>query len=581
MSSSPNLYFEYADEKGNKNPLLFEDPLKVIQTQQLDEIENVFIELEKAIKQGYYVAGYVAYEAAPAFDAAYQVSKQGNEMPLVWFGVFEEPAKREPEKKEDMFNTSEWSIETDYESYQSDMQRIRQGIEKGDTYQINYTTRMRAQFEGEPFAFYKHLSRNQNSSYCAFLDIGEYSILSASPELFFRKKGNIITTKPMKGTSKRGRWFEEDEYLANDLYHSEKNRAENLMIVDLLRNDLGRMAQSGTVKVPRLFEIETYPTVHQMTSTIQADVDTEKSIYDWFQALFPCGSITGAPKIKTMEYIAELETSPREVYCGAIGYITPEKDAVFNVPIRTVWMNHNNHQAEYGTGGGVTWDSTSKGEYEELQTKAKLLTENRPSFQLLETMKLENQTYPLGSRHLNRLDQSAMYFGYKFGKDFIEQELNQIAEDYPHGEYKVRLLMSEDGTIETQVSEIKNNIEHMEAVLAKQAVDSSDPFLYHKTTHRAVYNNHKTSELSNPTSVLLWNEREEITEFIIGNVVLEMNGTMLTPPVNSGLLAGTFREKLLDRGIIQERVLYKHDLKNCNKVWMINAVRGWVEVTLK
>ncbi|QHE52614.1 aminodeoxychorismate synthase component I [Pontibacillus sp. HMF3514] len=581
MSSSPNLYFEYADEQGNKNPLLFKEPLKVIQTFHLDELEDVFAELEKATQQGYYVAGYIAYEAAPAFDAAYRVSEQGNEMPLAWFGVFEEPTNREPGKIEDTFNASEWRIETDYESYQSDMQRIRKGIEKGDTYQINYTTRMRAQLEGEPYAFYQHLSRNQNSSYCAFLDIGDYSILSASPELFFRKKGNVITTKPMKGTSKRGRWFEEDQTLAEDLYQSEKNRAENLMIVDLLRNDLGRMAKSGSVKVPRLFEIETYPTVHQMTSTIQGEIDEDKTIFDWFHALFPCGSITGAPKIRTMEYIAELETSPREVYCGAIGYITPEKDAVFNVPIRTVWVDNSSHQAEYGTGGGVTWDSTSKGEYEELQTKSKLLTEDRPSFQLLETMKLENQTYPLGSRHLNRLSQSAIYFGYELDKCSIEQELNHIAKDYPNGEYKVRLLVSDDGTFETQISEIQNKHEYMEAVLAKQSVDSSDPFLYHKTTHRAVYNNHKTLELSDPTSVLLWNEREEITEFIIGNVVLEINGKLLTPPVNSGLLAGTYRGNLLDRGVIEERVLYKNDIKICNKAWMINAVRGWVEVTLK
>jgi len=225
--------------------------------------------------------------------------------------------------------------------------------------------------------------------------------------------------------------------------------------------------------------------------------------------------------------------------------------------------------------------STSKGEYEELQTKAKLLTENRPSFQLLETMKLENQTYSLGSRHLNRLEQSAKYFGYKLDKYSIEQELNHIAEEYPNIGCKVRLLVFEDGTFQTQISEVQNDFEHMEAVLANHSVDSSDPFLYHKTTHRAVYNEHKNPELSDPTSVLLWNEREEITEFIIGNVVLEINGRLLTPPVNSGLLAGTYRGKLLDTGIIEERVLYKHDLKKCNKAWMINAVRGWVEVTLK
>jgi len=581
MSSSPNLFFEFADEHGHKQPMQFREPVKIIQTHRLNEVEGVFNELEQVTQEGYYVAGYVAYEAAPAFDAAYRVNQQGIIMPLVWFGVFEQPVTRAPACVDTPhFNVSDWKIETQYDAYQTNMEHIRHAIERGYTYQINYTTRMRAQFEGDSYDFYKHLSRNQSSSYCAYLDIGDYAILSASPELFFRKQGNHITTKPMKGTSKRGRWVEEDQQFANNLYHSEKNRAENLMIVDLLRNDLGRVAKPGTVQVPQLFEIETYPTVHQMTSTIKGEVNQDRSIYDWFHALFPCGSITGAPKIKTMEYIAELEKSPREVYCGAIGYITPDKDAVFNVPIRTVWMNHSNCLAEYGTGGGVTWDSTSVGEYEELKTKAKLLTENRPSFQLLETMKLDNGSFPLLDRHLNRLKRSANYFGYKVDEPLLLEEMKSVAEDKSIGNYRVRLLVSQDGSFETQITEVPYKYERMNAVLSRMPVNSSDPFLYHKTTHRTVYNEHKSLHLADPTSVLLWNEREELTEFIIGNLVLDIEGIWVTPPVESGVLAGTYRSALLEKGIIEERVLYKHDLQNCNKVWMVNAVRGWVEVSI-
>ncbi len=581
MSSSPSMFFEFADDQGNKQPMLFQKPVKILEAHTLKEVIGVFDELEKATDEGYYVAGYVSYEAAPAFDSAYKVNEQGNVMPLVWFGVFGEPIRDEPlSSREQRFDVTDWHVEEPYDAYQINMIAIRDAIEKGDTYQINYTTRMRASFEGDPYTFYKHLSRKQSSSYCAYLDIGGYEILSASPELFFRKDKTLITTKPMKGTSPRGRWVEEDQRLAEDLHQSEKNRAENLMIVDLLRNDLGRMAEAGTIRVPRLFEIESYPTVHQMTSTIQGEVDLEKSIFDWFRALFPCGSITGAPKIKTMDYIAQLEKSPREVYCGAIGYITPEKDAVFNVPIRTVWVNHNTKQAEYGTGGGITWDSTSQGEYEELKTKAKLLTESRPSFQLLETMKLEEGEIELVNRHLTRLKKSALYFGFEVDVESISQDLGKLKKSYKDGMHKIRLLASSDGSFETEISEISRIDGNMTAALASEPVNSADPFLYHKTTHREVYNKHKISRLTEPTSVLLWNEREELTEFIIGNVVLEIEGELLTPPIQSGLLAGTFREGLLDKGIIKERVLYKQDLQHCSRMWMINGLRGWVEVTL-
>ena len=581
MSSAPSMFFEFADDHGNIRPMLFQTPVNILEAHSVEEVKAVFDALEKATDEGYYVAGYVSYEAAPAFDFAYKVNEQRNVMPLVWFGVFEEPVRDEPSSsREQRFDVTDWHVEEPYNAYQINMKAIRDAIEKGDTYQINYTTRMRASFEGDPYTFYKQLSRNQTSSYCAYLDIGDYEILSASPELFFRKDKNLITTKPMKGTSPRGRWVEEDQRLAEDLHQSEKNRAENLMIVDLLRNDLGRMAEAGTIRVPRLFEIESYPTVHQMTSTIQGEVDLEKSIFDWFRALFPCGSITGAPKIKTMDYIAQLEKSPREVYCGAIGYITPEKDAVFNVPIRTVWVDHNTKQAEYGTGGGVTWDSTSQGEYEELKTKAKLLTESRPSFQLLETMKLEEGEIELVNRHLTRLKKSALYFGFEVDVESISQNLGELKKSYKDGMHKIRLLASSDGSFETEISEISRIDENMKAALASEPVNSADPFLYHKTTHREVYNKHKVSRLPEPTSVLLWNEREELTEFIIGNVVLEIGGELLTPPIQSGLLAGTFRGGLLDKGIIKERELFKQDLQHCSRMWMINGLRGWVEVTL-
>lgn len=579
MSESPNLFFEFVGETGEKQPLTFHNPVRILQAFTIEEIPNVFSQIEEATQDGYYVAGYVAYEAAPAFDQAFSVHPQQNELPLVWFGVFDEPVKR-PLSNHEHFSVSEWKVESTFETYQENMDTIKKAIEIGDTYQINYTTRMKGSVTGDRYSFYQYLSKNQQSSYSAYLQIGDYSILSASPELFFRKHGQTITTKPMKGTSERGRWLREDEQFANELYHSEKNRAENVMIVDLLRNDLGRIAIPGSVRVPKLFDIETYPTVHQMTSTIQADVGEDVSIYKIFEALFPCGSITGAPKIRTMEYIAKLEDSPREVYCGAIGYITPEKDAVFNVPIRTVWVNHQTTEAVYGTGGGITWDSTSKGEYDELLTKAKLLTEKRPAFKLLETMRLSEGSFPLKLRHLNRLKRSCVYFKRVLSIEDVHHHLNQLEQEYPHGELKVRLLVNEEGRIETEVAPNSYKKVVQQGALAEQPINSSDPFLFHKTTHREVYHQHQNHDLENPNLVLLWNERDELTEFIIGNVVVELNGELLTPPIESGLLAGTFREELLEEGTIKEKKIRKEDLKKCEKIWMINALRSWVEMKL-
>ena len=251
----------------------------------------------------------------------------------------------------------------------------------------------------------------------------------------------------MKGTVKRGASHEEDTANANWLYHSEKDRAENVMIVDLLRNDLGMIAESGTVTVDKLFEIEQYPTVHQMTSTISAQVSETTSLVDIFKALFPCGSITGAPKISTMKIIAELENEPREVYCGAIGYITPNKEAIFNVPIRTVLIDHHSGEAVYGVGGGITWDSTSEGEYHEILAKAKVLEESPVEFELLESLLLDNGKYFLLEEHLNRMENSARYFGFDYDVNKVNKTLNDFSSKNNTGMVKVRLLLSKSGEL--------------------------------------------------------------------------------------------------------------------------------------
>ncbi|MBX0358055.1 aminodeoxychorismate synthase component I [Halobacillus sp. Nhm2S1] len=577
MTSSPFLQFEFSNAQGNRDPKVFQHPVEVLTTDELTEVKSVFNRVEEWLDEGYYVAGYVSYEAASAFDHALRVHSHP-EWPLVWFGVFDRFQSDWENEGSETFQVSDWELRGDYASYQKGIEEVKVGIERGDTYQVNFTTRMEASFSGDDYSFYRKLVRNQQSSYSAYLNMGERRILSASPELFFRVDGNQLKTKPMKGTAARGRHGEEDVSMRRHLQSSEKERSENLMIVDLLRNDLGRIAVPGSVQVPNLFEVETYPTVHQMTSTVVGRLPENYTMYELFQALFPCGSITGAPKVRTMEYIQRLEDSPREVYCGAIGYMTPDKEAVFNVPIRTVMIDQKQEKAVYGTGGGITWDSTSEGEFEELKTKARLLTEDRPKFQLLETMKLENGTIDLLDDHLDRIMASASYFAYPIKRNDLEDKCSQVTAAYPSGLYKTRMLVDEEGKAELEVHGLTPCASCVTGTLSENPVNEEDPFLFHKTTHREVYQRHQSEEAE---ATLLWNRRGELTEFTIANLVVHFNGQYYTPPVDCGLLSGTYRKDLLRCGKLKEKVLYKEDIHKFDEIWMINAVRGWVKVELQ
>ncbi|MGM0887339.1 MAG: aminodeoxychorismate synthase component I [Bacillota bacterium] len=573
-----SLIFHFTDKQGDSRPLYFANPKKVITAHSIEDVLPQFQKVQEAIEQGNYAAGYVSYEAAPAFEQSFKV-KDGAIMPLLWFGIFDKPEEEIPEKMTGAFNLAEWQSETDSNAYRSGFQRIKSEIKKGNTYQVNYTMRLQSQFEGDDFAFFERLKRAQRSNYSAYLNVGSHRILSASPELFFRWEDGQLITRPMKGTVKRGTTLKGDQLNAEWLAASEKNQAENYMIVDLLRNDLGMIAEPGSVEVPQLKAIEKYPTVWQMTSTITADTNPGTTIIDIFKALFPCGSITGAPKIKTMEIIADIENSPREVYCGAIGFITPESEAVFNVPIRTVVIDKETGKAEYGVGGGITWDSELSEEYDEAFLKAKLLTVERPAYKLLESIKLSDGEYYLLNDHIDRMKQSAEYFDYRFSELYLRDRLQKYAE-INHGTLqKVRVLLHENGEIEVSGQAIKPLDPEFKAILAEAPISSANPFLFHKTTNRDVYESFQTN---NPDfqDVLLWNEEGFITEFTNGNVVVKINGDLYTPPVESGLLAGTFRQELIRKQEIKVKNISKADLNNAEEIWFINSVRGKLKVNL-
>ena len=534
---------------------------------RIDEVMSVLEFAEDEARAGSYVAVMLSYEAAPAFDSAL-VAHAPSEFPLAWASVVENPSEVATSVG---VTSNSWSPLVDRNEYDRAVARIRELIAAGDTYQVNYSFPLTTSFSGDACELYRNLCLTQGAPYSAYLDLGRFKVLCLSPELFFARRGNHVVTKPMKGTIKRGRWLEEDRELARWLSTSSKDRAENVMIVDLLRNDLGKVAVPGSVRVSSLFDLERFETVWQMTSTVEATLNEGTSLVDLMTALFPCGSVTGAPKIRTMQIIRELERFPRGAYTGTIGFLKPGGDCIFNVAIRTVVIDTERNVATFGVGGGVTIDSTAEREYEECLVKSRFLHASPVEFQLFESILLEDGEYFLLSRHLERLRNSATYFGFSFPEQEVSAVLDQIAARNASGAFKVRLVLWKDGQIKPQISLIEKADSILDIALATHSVDSSDRFLYHKTTLRDYYSE----------DVIFFNERDEVTESRIANIVVSIDGQLFTPPVSSGLLPGTFRAELLAQGKIKERVITVEELKSAREFFLINSVRKWVNADLR
>jgi para-aminobenzoate synthetase/4-amino-4-deoxychorismate lyase len=568
--------------------LHFSEPHKIITTSKLNEVLPALREIEGLVKvRDWHAAGFLSYEAASALDATFR-TQPDTTFPYLWFGLYSQPHPvswiGDPTYK--ISPTLKWEPATDRETYYAAIEQIRNHIANGRTYQVNYTMRLQADFRGSAWDFFLHLAQNQNR-YAAYIDTGRYVICSASPELFFQLNGDAITCRPMKGTVKRGRTTLEDQAKSEWLRNSEKNRAENVMIVDMVRNDAGRIARIGSVQVPELFNTERYPTLWQMTSTVTAK--TNASLTEIFKALFPSASITGAPKVGTMKFISELETTPRRIYTGSIGYIAPNRQAAFNVAIRTALIDRDGETAEYGVGGGIVWDSTSTEEYAEALLKAKVLTEQPVNFSLFETILWTPEGgFFLQEKHIERMYDSANYFDYPISREKIQGYLQQISFEFKSPR-RVRLLLDLSGnlTSESAPFPLQENSQPLKAYLAKQPIDSSNVFLFHKTTHRPVYTQALRSVGSGAPQrhgdykdVLLFNEHGELTEFTIGNLVVEINGHLFTPPLSCGLLAGTFRAHLMETGQITERTIHVEELEDCSKIFLVNSLRKWLRVNL-
>ncbi|MGB1719763.1 MAG: aminodeoxychorismate synthase component I, partial [Candidatus Latescibacterota bacterium] len=406
---------------------------------------------ERAVEAGLHAVGYLSYEAASGLDARLQ-THEPTDLPLVHFCFFRTRHTADPGEGLPVVPSAPlaWEPMQTRREYDRAIEAIRTHLVAGDTYQVNYTFRLRAPLGEDPLRLYAGLARAQQAPFAAYLDGGDHAILSASPELFFRLENGLLEARPMKGTRERGRWFAEDLAMADGLTSSPKERAENVMITDMLRNDLGRISTSGSVVVPSLFQAERYPTLWQLTSTVQSELEAGVNLTQLFAALFPCASVTGAPKVRTMEIIRNLEARPRGIYTGSIGYVSPGLEACFNVAIRTAHLNRSDGWLEYGVGGGITWDSSADSEYGECLVKARVLSQPRSEFKLLETLLWEEGAYFLLDRHVERVVQSAEYWGYVCDRKGLVCQLEDLSKSFEEKKMRVRITLSEDGEVDAE-----------------------------------------------------------------------------------------------------------------------------------
>ena len=560
----------FFDSKTN-NLMEMINPARTYVTFDRKEVPQILDIVENSSKEGLYVAGFVSYEAASSFDLALK-HHQLKDTPLAWFTEFRATRPFELTENDDAI---ELSRVTEGEDFISSVLRIKDFLERGDVYQVNLTQKLGGDLKNSTTDIFSRLVRTQPSPYAMLLESDDFSICSASPELFFSKRGKTIEMQPMKGTRERGRFREEDQKNKEDLKASEKDRAENLMILDMVRNDLGKICLPGSLNTPKLFELHSFPTVWQQTSSVVGE--TVCSLAEIFSSVFPCASVTGAPKVRAMEIIAELEQHPRGVYTGAMGYLKPGGETLFNVSIRTMYIDKVKKSATYGIGSGIVWDSDPEAELAESLAKAKILNFPSLPFELFETMKYTpREGIYLIEEHFDRIKSSATRFNYRFDENQARALLSEIESDKS---LKIRLIVNKEGDPKLEILPLSASRKEVKLKLAKNPVDSRNIFLFHKTTNREVYDKAK-KEVYDCDDVLLFNESGQITETSIANIFLEKQGSLYTPPVECGLLPGTLRASMLKKKEVNEKILSLGDFLIADRIFVGNSVRGLQQANL-
>ena len=591
LAATPGTWIDFTQPRAAGNLRLrgrWGAPARVLVAHHIDEVKPVLEAVHAAAEAGHWCVGHVRYEAAPAFDAALQVHAADG--PLVWFEVHDGAPSAWPSAQAAGHAEARatWLPTLARPDFDAAIARIHQAIGDGELYQVNYTAPWMGTVTGEGTALFDALLRAQPGGYAACFTAGDEQVLSVSPELFFdwqaSAAGGSILARPMKGTAARGATPALDAAAAERLRASPKERAENVMIVDLLRNDLSRIAEPHTVRVPELFHTQALPTVWQMTSDVQARTRTGLRLPDVFAALFPCGSVTGAPKVRAMQLIRELERQPRGIYCGAIGVVRPDGRggiaATFNVPIRTVVMRGT--QARCSIGSGITASAEAGAEWQEWLHKQAFLARASEPFEVLETLALVDGVYRHQAEHLARMAEAAQHFGYPWQPAAVHACLQSLAAQHGRGPWRVRLLLDRFGQPRAEAFALQPTATPVRLQLATRPLaEAQGEWVRFKTTRRAHYAAFAPAPGSGIFDTVLFNAEGEITESTFGNLAMQMDdGRWLTPPLACGLLPGVGRAVALREGRVQEGVVRVQDLHRVRRWAFINSLRGWLDAEL-
>jgi len=557
----------FLDDQGSGKQMVFRRPHRIITAKHRDDLPAAFAAIDAAQAEGHWLAGTLAYELGHALETKFS---SPDTAPLIELGVFDAPDDHAPIDWLYTRNIPKLTFEPHWseEDYLSRFERVQAYLRDGDCYQVNLTFPMTTQSDVSLTQLYAAFRRQQPGRYGAIVDLGETSHVSFSPELFFEKRGQTLRMRPMKGTRPRG---ENDAEILAEMRAEPKSQAENLMIVDLLRNDLSRLCKAGSVDVPELFTLETYPTLHQMTSQVTGELRDNIGWGDIFSGLFPCGSVTGAPKIRAMEIIDELESTSRRAYCGSVGYIAPNGDASFSVAIRTVQMRDG--ELRYDVGSGVVLDSDGPDEYRECLLKARIFEREEPA--VIETFKREaNGHVPRESYHIRRLSNA---IGYD-----IEEEFETVLQSLSNASKRIRIEARKGQLFATQ-STLKQIKTPLTLTLSRYSLDRSVQHSTLKISHRDFYDGERArlSALFGIDEVIFTNAKGQICEGSFTSIFIERNGQLLTPPLSDGLLPGVLRAELIEIGKAIEQSLSLQDIQNAENIFVGNSLRGLMPAKFK
>ena len=562
---------------------LFNNPEEIISITSLNELELGLNRIDELADQDKFILSLLDYEAGYLFEEKLQNFITDNKT-LMRFLVFDSSEVDKIASNEISFDPFEqdykindFQLNETERNYLNKIYKIKEYIKQGDTYQVNYTLKGKFNFRGEILDFVQNLIFNQSTQYSAFINYGNEFVISISPELFFSTNGYKINTRPMKGTIKRGINLEDDSFRAEELRNSKKDKAENIMIVDLLRNDIGKISKTNSVNVDSIYDIEKYETIFQLTSKVHGILESKK-YSKIISNLFPCGSITGAPKIRTMKIINELENEKRGLYTGAIGFIHKD-NSVFNVAIRTISIDKKTSNGEIGLGSGIVWDSNAEDEFNEVSLKSNFLVNPDKYFEIFETMLLEDGKIFLLDNHINRIEKAADYFLFKFNKNLVLEKLNSSINNLDSNhKFKIKLVLTKSGEIRLDINKIETSI-LKRAVISSNKINKKNRFQYFKTTNRELYDSEFTFyRMKNYFDVIYFNEFNELAEGSISNIFIRSKDIWKTPSIDSGILNGTYRNKFISENNVIETCITKEELLNSDEILLTNSLRKEVDI---